>query len=193
MRAIKNVPNRPIHHLHKLLDKSSGGYVNGQTVVLLLLMTQKITIPVGFAFYMPDPALTAWAKEDKKLKKAGIAKKNRPKQPEINPNYPTKQVIALSLLKQFQDYHPKFKVKVIVADALYGSKDFMDKASAQFKDIQVISQLRSNQNVFFQGHKIDVTKYFAKPPGTPQKVRCRLRSIHNCHRKSCETLRKGTW
>jgi hypothetical protein len=49
--------------------------VNEQTVVLLLLVTQSVTIPVGFAFYMPDPALTAWTKEDKRLKKQGMTKK----------------------------------------------------------------------------------------------------------------------
>jgi len=30
---------------------------------------------------MPDPALTAWVKEDKRLKKEGVAKKDRPVQP----------------------------------------------------------------------------------------------------------------
>jgi hypothetical protein len=49
----------------------TGGYVNGQTVVLLLLVTQSVTIPVNFAFYMPDPVFMAWAKEDKRLKQQG--------------------------------------------------------------------------------------------------------------------------
>lgn len=39
--------------------------------------------------------------------------------------------------------------------------DFMDKASALFKNIQVISQLHSNQIVFYRGRKIDVTEYVA--------------------------------
>ena len=46
-----------IYGVHKQKHKASGGYVNGQTVVLLLLVTQTITFPVGFAFYRPDPAL----------------------------------------------------------------------------------------------------------------------------------------
>ena len=74
-----------IHKVHKQKHKVSGGYVNGQTVVLLLLVTQSVTFPVGFAFYMPDPILTAWTKEDERLKKAGVAKKERPAQPERNP------------------------------------------------------------------------------------------------------------
>jgi len=32
---------------------------------------------VGFAFYMPDPILTAWTKEDKRLKKRAWRKKDR--------------------------------------------------------------------------------------------------------------------
>ena len=44
-----------IFKAHKLKDKKSGGYVNGQTIVLLVLVTPKVTLPVGFAFYQADP------------------------------------------------------------------------------------------------------------------------------------------
>ena len=64
-----------IYGVHKQKHKSSGGYVNGQTVVLLLLVTQSATFPVGFAFYRPDPALSAWTKENKRLKKRVWQKK----------------------------------------------------------------------------------------------------------------------
>jgi nucleotide-binding universal stress UspA family protein len=33
-----------------------------------LLVTPQVTLPVGIAFYLPDPALTAWKKEDEQLK-----------------------------------------------------------------------------------------------------------------------------
>ena len=71
-----------IYGVHKQKHKISGGYVNGQTVVLLLLVTPTITFPVGFAFYLPDPVLTIWTKDDKRLKKEGVAKKDRPVRPE---------------------------------------------------------------------------------------------------------------
>ena len=48
--------------------EASGGYVNGKTLVLLLLVTRTITFPVGFSFYMHDPALTAWTENDKRFK-----------------------------------------------------------------------------------------------------------------------------
>lgn len=60
-----------IYKAHKIHDKSSGGCFNGQCVVFLLLVTEKVTIPVGFDFYMPDPVITQWNIEDKKLKKKG--------------------------------------------------------------------------------------------------------------------------
>ena len=107
-----------IHKAHKQKHKASGGYVNGQTMVLLLLVTQSVTFPVGFAFYMPDPVLTAWVKEDKRLKKEGVAKKDRPVQPERDSLYPTKTQLALRLLQEFKDAHGGIKIKAVLADAL---------------------------------------------------------------------------
>ena len=58
-----------IHKIYKQKHKASGGYVNGQTVIVLLLVTSSITIPVGFVFYQPDPVLSAWNKKEAALKK----------------------------------------------------------------------------------------------------------------------------
>ena len=60
---------------HKLKDKSSGGYINGQNIVMLVLVTDKVTLPVGFEVYQPDPTKRAWVKEDKRLQKKGTRKK----------------------------------------------------------------------------------------------------------------------
>ena len=91
---------------------------------------------------MPDPAKTAWYQCEKRLKKQKVAKKDRPKEPAKNPNYPTKQQLALQLLREFKQKYVDFEVKVIVADALYGIGKFMDDASSLFGGVQVISQLR---------------------------------------------------
>lgn len=149
-----------IHRTHKQKHKASGGYVNGQTVVLLLLVTDSITVPVGFKFYMPDPAVSAWNKEEKKLKKNGIPKKERPSKPVPNPDYPKKIQLALLLLKNFREYHPDITVKCVLADALYGSKEFMNGASNIFEGTQVISQLRANQNIRYRGNKRTIKDYF---------------------------------
>jgi DDE superfamily endonuclease len=149
-----------IYGVHKQKHKLSGGYVNGQTVVLLLLVTPTITFPVGFAFYLPDPVLTIWTKEDKRLKKQGLAKKDRPVRPEHDSSYPTKTQLALQLLQAFKDAHGEINIKAILADALYGNAAFMDKASSIFGINQVISQLHENQLIDYRGKKSNLKAYF---------------------------------
>ena len=111
---------------------------------------------------MPDPVVSAWKKKDDRLKKEGVAKKDRPAKPEKNKDYPSKLEIALELLQSFKNHHPEIKVNSVLADALYGTADFMDKASMIFEGVQVISQLRSNQNIKFRGKRINLKNYFNK-------------------------------
>lgn len=162
-----------IFKAHKVKDKKSGGYINGQTIVLLLLITPIVIIPVGFSFYMPDPALTAWRKQEEELKKKKVPKKDQPAKPLRSKDYPTKQELALSLLEQFKSSHPEIKVKLIDADALYGTDDFVGKASKIFCGIQVISQMRSNQLIRFRNKAMSVEKYFAKHHGVRQQIQIR--------------------
>lgn len=149
-----------IYKTHKQKHKASGGYVNGQTVVLLLLVTDSITVPVGFKFYMPDPVVSAWNKEEERLRKKGIPKSKRPVKPAFNPEYPKKIQLALLLLQNFKKNHPEITAKCILGDALYGPDEFMSGASDFFGGIQVISQLKSNQNIQFRGKKKTVKDYF---------------------------------
>ena len=51
---------KTLAHLYKLRDKESGGYIWGQSLVFLLLVTPTISIPVGVVFYQPAPELSAW-------------------------------------------------------------------------------------------------------------------------------------
>src|SRR5918994_1433826 len=69
---------KALAHLYKLRDKESGGYVWGQSLVFLVLVTPKISLPVGFVFYQPAPELRAWYKQAKRLKQQGVAPKQRP-------------------------------------------------------------------------------------------------------------------
>ena len=160
-------------HLYKLRDKESGGYLWGQSLVFLVLVTPKISIPVGVAFYQPAPELSAWYKQEKALKKQGVPKRQRPPKPPANPLYPTKQQRALRLLEQFKMDHPGIRVHCIVADALYGTAPFVDDASALFGGVQVISQARSNQNIRMHQREQHLADYFATHPGVPQTIRIR--------------------
>src|SRR4029453_12216278 len=76
---------KALAHLYKLRDKESGGYLWGQSLVFLLLVTPKISIPVGFVFYQPAPELSAWYRRDKALKKQKAPKVQRPPKPAPNP------------------------------------------------------------------------------------------------------------
>jgi hypothetical protein len=161
-----------IFKAHKLKDKTSGGYINGQTLVLLLLVTPKVTMPVGFAFYLPDPTLTAWKKADEQLKKQGVPPKNRPAKPARNPAYPTTQEIALHLLAEFRREHRPIEVKMVLADALYATTPFMEQATTLF-GTQVISQLHKKQNVRFRNKLSSIEKYFTQSPGVRPQRRIR--------------------
>lgn len=61
--------------------------------------------------------------------------------------YPTKQMLALDMLREFVTAFPDIKIKSVLADALYGTDEFMDKASAITSGAQVVSELRSNQRI----------------------------------------------
>jgi hypothetical protein len=164
---------KKLFHVHKIKDKPSGGYIMGQSIVFLVLITPKITIPVGFCFHMPDPVLSAWHKNDQKLKKQGVPKKLRPAKPDRDPNYPTMPQIALNLLEEFKRAHGHIRIRCIFADALYGTEEFLDQAAKLFGGIQVISQIRANQLIRFRNRNMPVEKYFASFPGTLQTIRVR--------------------
>lgn len=173
-----------IYKAHKLKDKSSGGFVNGQSFILLLLVTDKVTIPVGVEFYLPDPKLTAWNQEDKKLKQRGIQKKQRPAKPAKNVHFPTKLEIALRLLEEFQAAFTELRVQCVLADNLYGTEEFLDKASGIFGGVQVISKLRKNQKIRFWGKTLNLTTFFQRYPGVAQQLCIRGDEVVNAYMRS---------
>jgi hypothetical protein len=157
---------------HKVFDKKTGGYFNGQTVVVLFLITPKVSLPVGFRFYQPDPVVKAWKQHEEKLKQQGVEKSERPPRPEPNPAYPSKGQLLLDLLEEFKFYHPGLVVKAILADALYGSGGFMNQAAAVFRT-QTLSQLSKRQKIRFRNREMAVAQYFATYPGVEIKRRIR--------------------
>lgn len=73
---MRSKATKRIFGVHKLKDKKSGGYVMGQCIVLLLLVTEQVTIPVGFSFYRPDVDWQVWEQQDELLKAQGVPKKS---------------------------------------------------------------------------------------------------------------------
>jgi hypothetical protein len=164
---------KALAYLYKLRDKASGGYLWGQSLVFLLLVTPKISMPVGVVFYQPAPELSAWYRMAKALKKQGVPPKQRPRKPAPNPQYPTKEQLALRLLETFEVHHPEVRIHAVIADALYGTATFVDGASALFRGVQVLSHIRSNQNIRVGKRHQHVADYFATHPGTPSPIRIR--------------------
>lgn len=154
-RRSKNT--KKIHGVQKVKDKVSSGFIQAQEFVLMVLVTDKVTIPVDFEFYISDPKQVEWKKQYK------LAKKNKskpPKKPAKNPKYPSKPELALSMLERFVENFPAIKILLVAADALYGGKSFMNKASAIEQIPQVISQLKSNQIIMSKNKPVKVSTYF---------------------------------
>jgi len=164
---------RHIWKAHKVFDKKTGGYFNGQCLVFLVLVTPKLTVPVGFRFHQPDPKQAVWRREDRRLKRAGVKKAERPTAPRPDPAYPGKAEHVLELIEAFRRHHPRIAVKAVVADALFGTQPFLDEASRLCGQVQAISQLRSNQKVRFHGRAWLLADYFRAYPGVSQRLRIR--------------------
>ena len=162
-----------IYGAHKIFDKKTGGYYNGQCLVFLVLVTKTVTIPIGFRFYRPDPKYQAWKKEDKRLAKAGVKASQRPKAPKPDPEYLSKNELALALIDDFHQNHPEITVTALLGDAAFGTREFMDTASSKAQCSQVISQLRETQKVMYKNKWISVKDYFLKHAGVSQKVSVR--------------------
>lgn len=161
-----------IHKTHKYFEKKSGGYKNGQEIVILVLITSTITIPVGFAFYEPDHAISDWKKQNKKLIQQNVVKSNRPKCPKPSNTYRSKTQLAAELVKDFKRFNNGIKIKAVVADALYGSNSFYKSMSDVSN--QLISQLKTNQKVTYKNKKYTVKDFFTtvfKPLESTIKVR----------------------
>ncbi len=151
---------KKIHGAHKIKDKSSGGYLNGQELVFMILVTDQISFPVDFTFYIPDPSLAQWKKENKELKKQGVPKKDRPCKPNSSDEYPSKQALALLMIERFLTNYKEVSVKVIIADALYGTAHFIQQATT-LSGAQVISQIKKNQLVQYKNRWVTAKDLFS--------------------------------
>jgi hypothetical protein len=151
---------RKIYGAHKIKDKKSGGYINGQAIVFLVLVTPTITLPVGVSFFIPDPDLKKWMENDKKLRKEGVLAADRPKKPERNLAFPSVSSLAILLIKEFMGLSLGITVKAVLADALYGNKGFLKQASGIYGIPQVVSQLKRTQKVLSAGRWVSLENIF---------------------------------
>lgn len=69
------------------------------------------------------------------------------------------------MISDFTGAFPAVQIKGVLADALYGTGDFMDKASTLTAGAQVISQLRSTQIVSSRNSTTNLQTYFSRQSG----------------------------
>lgn len=157
-----------IAYAHKVFDKKTGGYFNGQTIVFLLLVTRKITLPIGFAFYRPAPSVEELEKQHQRREKKKGLLSRRTLLAEEQKNFPKKEELALQLLQDFTSFHPTFRVKAVLGDNHYGSASFFRSASEKVCP-QIICRMKCNQLVRSGGKIISVREYFHQNPPAKQK------------------------
>lgn len=161
-----------LYGVHKVKDTKTNGYIMGQEFVVLLLVSDSVTIPIDVGIYQPDPKMKEWRKKDKLLRKQGVAKQNRPKQPEENPHYPSKEKIGRSLMSRFRYDHPTLEIRSILFDNGYLTEFLVAHARRTFPQAQIISRMKKTQLIqigqrrgvavenFFQrrgGHVVDIS------------------------------------
>lgn len=171
--AERSKNTKQIAKVHTIRDKKTAGYFKGQNIIFLLLVTDKLTIPVGFEFYQPDPELSAWVKEDKRLRDKKVPKKHRPEKPGPNEQYPSKKDLAIKLIDSFVSSFKDLKIKATIADAFYNTKDFFDAVVVATKQPQIISQIKSTQLINVGGQFKQVGDFFKHFQGATEIVQLR--------------------
>lgn len=168
-----------IAKVHKIKDKKTGGYFNGQNLVFLVLVSRNITIPVGFCFHEPDPKQSVWRKEDERLRRNGVIKKHRPDRPKIDSNYPGKKELGLKLLSTFMALDTNIKIRAVVADAFYDTVDFMTQAAEITNQQQVISQIKKTQKIIINNIEHEAESFFKNYTGHTEEemLRCDTKKI----------------
>ena len=164
-----------IYGVHKIKNKKGGGFVSAQNVVLLVLVTKYFTLPIGFEFYRPDPDVKAWIIEDKKLRKKGVPKSQRPRKPFKNKVFPSKKAVAMRLVRQFKHFNKAFHIRAFTVDSAFMSKELRDDFRRTYPKSQLISQLKFNQMAVISDKKsVRLDVYFNTKPTITKvlKLRC---------------------
>lgn len=162
---------KKIYKVCKTRDKKTGGYVNSQNFVFLLLVTDKASIPVGFCFYEYDPVYAIWRKEDNRLKKQKVLKEHRPIEPEKDiVSYPSKVALSVDLIRSFQKTFPSLQIDGIVGDCLYGTLEWVSCVQKIYPKAQILSGLRGNQKIFNSNNELVLDEYFSSKALIEKKV-----------------------
>jgi hypothetical protein len=172
---------KAIAFVFKNFNKKTGGYFNCQNLVFLVLVCCKITIPVGFKFYIPCPKIKEWEKNDKEIRslnKQGFRdekdkKLKRPKKPERSPDCPTRNQLAIQLIKEFKERFSNLIVISCSFDAAYSSAETLKEVEKILPGTAVVSEFACSILVSDARRTAPVKDYFKSIP--TQKITIQIR------------------
>ena len=164
-----------IAFVFKNFNKKTGGYFNCQNIVFLVLVTDKITIPVGFKFYTPCPKLAEWTKKDKEARKQRKIDKNiiRPKKPERSSNHPKRTEISEELVQYFKNNFKDIEVISCSFDAAYGFNPHLRAIETILPKSLIVTEMASNTKVTNKRRTSPVKDYFKSI--AVQKIKLKIR------------------
>lgn len=178
---------KKIFGVFKTIDKSTGGFINAQNVVILSVITKSLTVPIFFKFYRPDPRVSEY---NRLLKKAKTNKLDKSEYPRIvtrnNKKYPTRHEIFITLIERTISTLNKFekilgypiRVKTITADNGYVSKKVICRITKLLPNTQFVARMKKSQNIREPktGKELNVEKYFNTQKSRAFKETLKLRS-----------------
>lgn len=164
-----------IAFVFKSFNKKTGGYFNCQNLVFLLLVTDKITIPVGFKFYTPCPKLTEWAKKDKEARKLRKTDKSivRPTKPERSSNHPKRTEISKELIQNFTNNFKEVSIISCSFDAAYGFDSHLRAVQTVLPKALIVSEMACNTKVTDKRRTASVKNYFNSIGAQKTKLKIR--------------------
>lgn len=170
-----------IAFVFKSFNKKTGGYFNCQNLVFIVLVTNKVTIPVGFKFYTPCPETKKWKELDKKIRvlnKEGFLSKNgkklkRPDKPKRSIEHPTRNHLAVKLIEEFKKKFPEIKILSCSFDAAYSSGENMQQVENILPEAAVISEFACTIIVADLRRSAAIEDYFKSIP--TQKITIQIR------------------
>ncbi|RZW40555.1 MAG: hypothetical protein EX263_13200 [Flavobacteriaceae bacterium] len=146
--------------VRKAMCKATGGWIQAQNIVFIVMVTDVVTIPVWFKFHRPAKLSGA---EKKKLKG------NTDKIKKLDPTYKTKIDLACEGLEKvknilsqiMKELEIDIKVQSISGDNGYASPQIQIVVTTLF-DCQYISKAKPNQNVKTKTGLISLSKLFER-------------------------------
>jgi len=146
--------------VYKTKDKKTNGFCAAQNFVLAILVTDKITFPIGFMQYQPCLKTKQWNALNRQERAEHIPLGQRTKKPRRTTL--TKIELSIAIISNFKKLNKQIKITNIIADSAYMCPDFVSGNMDTYPEANIISQIRSNQLVSQSNRNlVTVEDYFS--------------------------------